>query len=1396
MEGVIFFASAPLLVKLSALLTEDYRLRAQIKPGIRFLKDELSSMYAVLQKLADKEDDQIDPLTKEWRNKVRELSHSIEDCVDRFVLSHSQQGSKTNIVRKVVRKVKMLPQDHRIGGEIQELKSLVSELSERAIRYGIYQYLAAPPPPVGSDARAPALLAETTDLVRIDGPRDEIIQVLETDQQKQRNVMGTLMPKLTAMLSKSYQLQKGVKHGIRFLTDELSSMDAILQILADKEDVQIDPQAKEWRNKVHDLSYYIEDCIDRFMLNHSQQGSSTKLFVRKAVMRILRQRQRQRIAKDIREFKSLVIQQSERASRYGILLCLGASPQQVVVDPRAPALFVKARDLVGIDGPREEITKLLDIDQEKQHKVVSIYGTAGLGKTTLAMELYHGITEGFDCKAFVSVSQTPDMNKLLKDMLSQISKSILDQSERLETEQLISTMREYLTDKRYFILIDNICDVSSWELLQSALPPNDNGSRIITTTSSKTVATACCDGIDANMYEARPLSDEDSHKLFFKRVFCSSEDFRQDLTKVSSDILSECGGLPLAIISIAGLLANRKKTKEVWVNTLKSISAEADKDSPIVDKMKRILLLSYFDLPHHLKSCLLYLSVFPVDYLIDCSQLILLWVAEALIPGQDRESMEQLGKTYLNDLISRSFVQPNKVGADGAIVETCKVHDVVLEFIVSKAMEDNFVTIWNRNGFSENYSSNKIRRLSIQEDISVRAEEIFKTIKNEAHIRSINIFGSNSVMAKHASVLSRHVLRVLNIDGVVKECYLEHVKCFGKKYQLARVVKHGISFLKDELSSMYAVLQKLSEKDYDQIDPQTKEWRDKVRELSYDIEDCINHVVLNSHGGEDVATGLANFVRKVMCNLTMLPQRHRIANEIKNLERLVREQSDRANRYGIYQSLASSRQKVLKGTESMNELIEDGMGIFLAENPSNGVQQGISQMGSSEIMELNILERIIAGSEKPSHLDLPLLQRITDNFSEKKEIGSGGCGKVYKGILRNGAVAVKRLHTIHTVTDKMFHREVKSLIAVKHRNIVQLLGYCSFTEEQLMLVQGGTIMVDIRERLLCFDYIRNGSLQSYITDELRGLEWHTRYQIIVGICTGLLYLHKEKDIIHMDLKPANILLDDHLVPKITDFGLSRLANNSQTTTTSRLMTPVYCAPEYSSEGRSSSKSDIYSLGVIIMEVVTGSKKNMPNITKVLRRWRHRWIKSSNHTALSYQQVTKCLELAQKCKQHDPTGRPDILDIIDELNQISDSTEDQFQVIPGLEDMLGIDPLETHFIFEELDRQISHSIELTNNTEDYFAFITKTSLHRLRTEPKKGIVPPRSKFSVTITMQSPVNAQQNNQCKAEITVLSTRVDGGDGAIDITEDMFIDKEGEVVDEVDVMVVLGNPSLEDES
>ncbi|KAK3119795.1 hypothetical protein QOZ80_9AG0675300 [Eleusine coracana subsp. coracana] len=442
--------------------------------------------------------------------------------------------------------------------------------------------------------------------------------------------------------------------------------------------------------------------------------------------------------------------------------------------------------------------------------------------------------------------------------------------------------------------------------------------------------------------------------------------------------------------------------------------------------------------------------------------------------------------------------------------------------------------------------------------------------------------------------------------------------------------------------------------------------------------------------------------------------------------------------------------------------------------------------------ELNCLERILDGRDEPKNLKLPLLELITENFSSGNKVGRGGCGEVYKGILPNGRfVAVKRLFKSHTIDEKMFNQEVKSMLVAKHRNIVRFLGYCSDTQGKAVSMEGDHHMAEERERLLCFEYIQNGNLADHITDELRGLDWCARYQIIKGICEGLHHLHKDKGILHMDLKPDNILMDDYMVPKITDFGLARTDGKTHTMSTQRLASPGYCAPEYLHQGKMSNKSDIYSLGIIIGQVVTGSKEK-PDITKVLGRWRHRWSKSSKHVPLWHEQVKKCLELALQCTRKNPIRRPFIWEILEELNEIDnkngkargDTESANEELSPCLEHMLGVEPLEIHFPLA-LDKEISCSVELTNDTDDYIAFmVSTTSLLQFRTQPKKDIIPPRSKCSVIIAVQAQENAPLNYQ--SDFYVHSTTVDGTLTTKDITDELFDEEEGHVVDEVNLPVV----------
>ncbi|XP_037464560.1 uncharacterized protein LOC119336611 isoform X2 [Triticum dicoccoides] len=448
-------------------------------------------------------------------------------------------------------------------------------------------------------------------------------------------------------------------------------------------------------------------------------------------------------------------------------------------------------------------------------------------------------------------------------------------------------------------------------------------------------------------------------------------------------------------------------------------------------------------------------------------------------------------------------------------------------------------------------------------------------------------------------------------------------------------------------------------------------------------------------------------------------------------------------------------------------------------------------------MDLEALERILDGREKPTNLSFELLKSITENFSDDREIGHGGFATVYKGLLPNGAVAVKRIRNGYTINETFFYREVDSLLNIEHKNVVRFLGFCASTDK-IAIPTGGSkehIYAEVRERLLCFEYINNGSLKKYITDELRGLEWNTRYKIIKGICEGLHHLHKEKQIFHMDLKPDNILLDNDMAPKITDFGLSRLDEKSKTMSEERHGSLGYCAPEYLHQGKMSFKSDMYSLGVIIIELVTGQKAVPNNNNNVLRKWRHRWKKTGNETPLVYQQVAKCLEIGLLCQEIDPSKRPYIWHLIHVIREIegvnekmSNAYEHTFGQISSYseDDMLGIEPLQLHFPFE-LTKQMSCALQLTNETGSCIAFnIENTSPLAYCIQPQKGIIPPRSMCSVEITMQLQGNRPGYMHRASELIVSSTKVNDCLAVEDITTNMFINEAVNVVDDVNLDVV----------
>lgn len=256
-----------------------------------------------------------------------------------------------------------------------------------------------------------------------------------------KGVMNSLLAKLAALMGEEFKKFKGVRKQVSFLKDELSTMNSFLEML-DLVD-ELNPLAKEWRSHVREMAYDIEDCIDYFM-HHLGNANPKKDFIKKTACRLKTLRHRHHIAHQIDELKARVLEASERRTRYMLdeLACISGS---VPVDPRVHALYTEAENLVGIEGPREELVEWLT-KTEQQLRVVSIVGFGGLGKTTLAKEVYHNIGKQFSCKVFVSVSQRPDMTRLLNGIQHKLGTQV--SSSTSEMPDIIDSIRQYLKDRR------------------------------------------------------------------------------------------------------------------------------------------------------------------------------------------------------------------------------------------------------------------------------------------------------------------------------------------------------------------------------------------------------------------------------------------------------------------------------------------------------------------------------------------------------------------------------------------------------------------------------------------------------------------------------------------------------------------------------------------------------------------------------------------------------------------------------------------------------------------------------------------------------------------------------------------------------------------------------------
>ncbi|CAL5061315.1 unnamed protein product [Urochloa decumbens] len=579
-------------------------------------------------------------------------------------------------------------------------------------------------------------------------------------------VMSPVLGKLTSLIEKYTEL-KNVRKTLEQLRKELIAINIALEKYAAMESPDV--QVKAWMAEMRELAYDLEDSIDLFTHHVDHEPADTtgvKSFFRKKIRKLKRLHYRYRFAEEIKELLATVKAAEERRKRYKIRE--GSSGiSHTEIDPRLRALYVEVEKLVGIEKPSQEvISRLVGENPEERRsrsrRVVSIVGPGGSGKTTLAKQVYEKIKDQFSCVAFVSVSQKPNMSNLLRELQYQIGVSRSMATMRSCSDQLlIDQLRSYLENQRYLVVIDDVWTQLAWDTIQCALPRNGHTSRVIMTTRINSVGQFCCTSDEGFVYEMKPLSRSDSENLFVKRIFCSEDKFPIQLEGIKNEIFEKCDGLPLAIVTLASLLATKPRTKEEWERALNSISCMNEKDSGL-EVMDKILSLSYNELPHHMRNCLLHLCTFPEDHEIYKDILVWRWVAEGFITEKQGYTLQQVGESYFYEFINRNLIQPiTLVPRYGMceVEEGCRVHDIILNFLISRSAEENFVTVLDSQGLPS--SDRRVRRLSVWSN-PIHVVAVFRGTMNLSHLRSINICNVGGWTMPR--VLDLPVLRVLDLD--------------------------------------------------------------------------------------------------------------------------------------------------------------------------------------------------------------------------------------------------------------------------------------------------------------------------------------------------------------------------------------------------------------------------------------------------------------------------------------------------------------------------------------------------------------------------------------------------------------------------------------------------------
>lgn len=493
-----------------------------------------------------------------------------------------------------------------------------------------------------------------------------------------------------------------------------------------------------WVEEVRMFVHGIEDIVDEYLhLVGQKHDTGWSTYLKKGFKRPNVFFSLNRLASLVKEAEVNLVHLFQAKDRWVSVVATGYMSDSSYIVEQSKYLANTSRsldeeDLVEVDENKEKLEQWLAGD-ELERSVIVLHGMGGVGKTTLAANVYKKVKENFDCYSWVSISQTYSREDVLRNLIKELfsdKASVPSNIQTMDISSLEETLKNFLEQRKYLILMDDVWTPEAFLDLSGVFIRNLKGSRVVITTREGNVARLAS---QRYVLTLKPLSKDGSWELFCKMAFPRDTNYEcpMELTEFAHELVSKCKGIPLAIVSIGRLLFIRDKTKE----ELKRIHDQLDWElinNPSLEHVRNILYLSYIYLPTYLKSCFLYCSLFPKYYLLKRKKLIRLWVAEGFIKRRGESTMEEVAEGYLQELVHRNLLQINERNSSGRI-KSFRMHDFVRELAVDLCHRECFGVVYEEDKYTESLDESDARRLVIHK----LKKDIYQSVSGVHRLRSV-----------------------------------------------------------------------------------------------------------------------------------------------------------------------------------------------------------------------------------------------------------------------------------------------------------------------------------------------------------------------------------------------------------------------------------------------------------------------------------------------------------------------------------------------------------------------------------------------------------------------------------------------------------------------------------